>query len=199
MGNRSLDPARQRDPTYQLQMLQSALTDLKQLRRNSFDAETHQAFFGLEEAYGDYTLAGIEIQQRDDLTPQSKQTLIEWHREQLPEQIRGTETRMIEDTDISRQRQAAINEASSPAEAGERLRDLGVDPQRADEVVTYLQEREQFDRQFQQYQQALASLESAGISNDDFDSQQRQLLQRHFDSEQARTWAKLKSLDSPAL
>lgn len=196
MGNQSLDPTRQSDPAYQLQMLKSALADLKQLRRNAFDPATHDAFFAMEEAYGDYTLASIEIQQRDDLSPQSKQTLLEWQRSQLPEQIRRTETRMVEETEAGRQRQAAIAEAGSPAEAGERLRELGVEPQRADEVVTYLEEREQFDAQFQDYQQALASLESAGLSHSDRKSQQSQLLEQHFESEQARTWARLRALDS---
>ncbi|MDI9244211.1 lipase secretion chaperone [Marinobacter sp. CHS3-4] len=195
MGNRSLDPTRQQDPAYQLQMLKTALSDLKQLRRNTFEPATHDAFFGLEEAYGDYTLASIEIQQRDDLSAQSKQTLLKYHREQLPEQIRKTETRMIQETDMAKQRQAAIADASSPEEAGENLRDLGVTATQANEVVRYLQEREQFDQQFQQYQQELASLQNAGISQDDFEAQQTQLLERHFESEQTRTWAKLKSLD----
>lgn len=197
MGNRSLDPARQSDPAYQLQVLKSALADLKQLRRNAFDPDTHDAFFGLEEAYGGYTLASIEIQQRADLSPQSKQALMEWHRQQLPPQIRQTETRMVQETEISRQRQDAIAQASSPEDAGERLRDLGVEPQRVDEVVGYLQERERFDDRFQQYQQALTSLEGAGISRDEFESQQVRLLNQHFDSEQARTWAKLRSLGEP--
>lgn len=196
MGNITLDPARQSDPAYQLQMLQSALSDLKQIRRNAFDGETHQAFFGLEEAYGDYTLASMEIRQRDDLSANSKQTLLEWQREQLPEQIRRTETRMVQDADTSRQRQQAIAEATSPEDAGKRLTNLGVASQQVDEVVGYLRERQQFAEKFEDYQQALASLEDAGISQADMESQQNQLLQQHFESEQARTWAKLRALDT---
>lgn len=199
LGNRALDPSLQQDPANQLQLLKSALSDLKQIRRNAFDPETHEAFFGLQEAYGEYTLATIEIRQRDDLSAQSKQTLMEWQREQLPEQLRKSENGMIREAEQSRLRQAAIEEASSPSEAGERLRALGVEPEQAAEVVGYLQEREQFDAQFQQYQQALASLENAGISQGDFESRQSQLLKQHFDSEQARTWAKLKSLGESSL
>jgi lipase chaperone LimK len=195
LGRQGLDPSRQQDPDYQLQMLKTALSDLKQVRRNAFDPATHDAFFGLQEAYGEYTLARIEIQQREDLSAQSKQTLMDWHREQLPEQLRKTENGMIREAEKSRLRQAAIAEASSPAEAGQRLQALGVAPEQAAEVVGYLEEREQFDARFQQYQQALASLENAGISQGDFESQQSQLLKQHFDSEQARTWARLKSLD----
>jgi lipase chaperone LimK len=197
MGNQALDPSRQNDPDYRLQVLKTALSDLKQIRRNAFDGTTHQAFFGMEEAYGDYTLANIEISQRDDLSAESKQTLMQWQREQLPEQIRKTETRMIEDTEISRQRQAAIAESTSPEEAGKRLRELGTNPQQVEEVVGYLREREQFDQQFQDYRQALASLDNAGISSDEKQSQQDRLLEQHFETEQARTWAKLRSLDTP--
>lgn len=194
MGNQTIDPVRQQDPAYQLEVLKSALSDLKQLRRNAFAPDTHQAFFGLEEAYGDYTLASIEIRQRGDLSEQGKQTLIEWHRQQLPEQIRKTETEMIEQAETSRQRQAAIAGANSPEQAGERLRALGMEPQQVTEVVGYLQEREQFDERFQNYQQELASLQSAGISNDDTKARQDRLLEQHFDSEQARTWARLRLL-----
>ena len=196
MGNQALDPSRAQDPAYQLQVLKSALSDLKQLRRNTFDPATHDAFFGLEEAYGEYTLASIEIQQRDDLSPQSKQTLLQYHREQLPEQLRQTETRMIQDTNQAEQRQAAIAEADSPEDAGDRLLELGVAPEQANEVVSYLKDREQFDQQFEQYQEDLASLQTAGISQSDFEAQQTQLLEQHFDSEQTRTWARLKSLDA---
>lgn len=196
MGNQTLDPTRQQDPAYQLQMLKSALTDLKQLRRNAFDPATHQAFFGLEEAYGDYTLATIEIQQRDDLSADSKRTLMTYHREQLPEVIRNTETRMIQEQEIHQQRQEVIANASSPEQAGEQLSEMGVPEEQVTEVVNYLTERERFDDRYQQFEQELASLQSAGLSDDAMSTQRDQLLEQHFDSEQSRTWARLKALDT---
>ena len=196
LSNQQLDPTLQSDPAYQLQVLKTALGDLKQLRRTSFDAATHEAFFGLEEAYGDYTIATMEIQQREDLSAESKQTLQAWHRRQLPEVIRKTETRMIQEQELHEQRQTAIAEASSPEQAGERLESLGVSSEQAAEVVNYLKEREQFDQRYQQYQQELARLDSSGISSDDYATQQAQLLEQHFDSEQARTWAKLRGLNT---
>lgn len=195
LGNQGLDPARQHDPAYQLDMLKGALADMKQLRRRMFAADTHEAFFGLEEAYGDYTLASLEIQQRTDLSTDAKNTLVEWHRQQLPEVIRRTETRMIEESGDLRARQQALSEADSPADAGRRLRELGVDDAQARDVVAYMKEREQFDSHYQQFQQALASLDNSGLAEEDRATEENRLLKQHFETEQTRTWARLRALE----
>lgn len=196
LGSQNLDPGRQHDPRYQLEMLKSALTDLKQLRRNSFDPNTHDAFFGLEEAYGEYTLASLDIQQRTDLSPEAKATLQEWHRQQLPDVIRRTETRMMADGERYQQRQKALADASSPQDAGEQLRDMGVDPAQTAEVVAYLEEREQFEQRFEQYRRELASLDQSGVTREDRAAMETRLLQQHFEDEQSRTWAKLRALET---
>lgn len=196
LGSQNLDPSRQHNPQYQLQMLKGALTDLKQLRRNSFDANTHDAFFGLEEAYGDYTLASMDIQQRTDLSPETKATLQEWHRQQLPEVIRRTETRMMADGERYRQRQEVLANANSPEEAGKQLEEMGLEPAQTAEVVAYLEEREQFDQRFEQYRQELASLDQSGVAEEDQATMEARLLEQHFEDEQSRTWAKLRALEA---
>lgn len=196
LGSQNLDPSRQHDPRYQLEMLKGALADMKQLRRNSFDASTHEAFFGLEESYGDYTLASMEIQQRTDISPEAKATLQEWHRQQLPEVIRRTETRMMADGERHRQRQEVLDSASSPEEAGRQLEALGVEPEQSAEVVAYLEERQQFDQRFEQYHQELASLGQSGVSEEDQAAMEDRLLEQHFEDEQSRSWAKLRALEA---
>lgn len=195
LGSQNLDPSRQHDPRYQLEMLEGALTELKQLRRNSFDPKTHDAFFGLEEAYGDYTLASMNIQQRTDLSPEAKATLQEWHRQQLPPVIRRTETRMMAEGEQYRQRQKVLSNASSPQDAGEQLRAMGVEPAQTAEVVGYLEDRERFDQRFEQYRQELASLDQSGVAQKDRAAMEARLLQQHFKDEQSRTWAKLRALE----
>lgn len=194
LGNATLDPSRQRDPEYQLAMFRDALNDLKQLRSASFNPETHAAFFGLEEAYGDYTLTTLHIQQRDDLSASAKETLQAWHRQQLPEVIRQTETRQFEDETMQARRQVALAEAASPEDAGRRLRDLGLTFEQAGEVVTYLEDRKRFQGTFEQYQTELNQLQQAGLAPDDMAARKTQLLNAHFSNEQTRTWARLKSM-----
>lgn len=196
LGNQSLDPARQHDPSYQLDMLKGALADMKQLRRRMFAADTHEAFFGLEEAYGDYTLASLNIQQRKDLSTEAKKILMEWHRQQLPEVIRRTETRMIEESSHHQARQQALARAESPNDAGRRLRELGVADTQAREVVAYMEERKHFDQEYQQFRQALASLDTSGLAQEDMAAQKSRLLKQHFEDEQTRTWARLRALDT---
>ena len=63
-------------------------------------------------------------------------------------------------------------------------------------MVAYMEEREQFDSQYQQFQQALASLDNSGLAEEDRTTQKNRLLKQHFDTEQTRTWARLRALGS---
>jgi lambda family phage tail tape measure protein len=137
----------------------------------------------------------MAIQRRDDLTPSGRQTLIEWERQQLPEVIRDTENQLVTQAKESAARQAAIAEAESPADAGRKLRALGLEGEQAEDVVTYLSERESFKQQYDDYQQALQETETAGLAPQEREAQREALLARHFKSEQKRTWARLRQLD----
>ncbi|MDX1633586.1 MAG: lipase secretion chaperone [Marinobacter sp.] len=194
LGDRPLDPARARDPAYQLGMFQQALGELKALRRSVFSPRAHDAFFGLEEAYGDYTLASLALQQRDDLTPAARDTLMEWHRQQLPPVIRRTEQRLHEDSERHDRHQQAIAAAASPADAGERLRALGLAEEQVGQIVGYLEERATFDDQYQAFSMEMARLEASGLAHQDLAAQRSTLLEQHFRTEQARTWARLRGL-----
>lgn len=189
-----LDPARQHDPAYQISQLRQALADLKVLRRATLSPETADAFFGLEEAYGEYTLASMEIQQRDDLTMEAKQALIQWQRDQLPDIIRRTETQLVSDTEQSMARQEVLANAASPDEAAAELRNLGMAPAQAQEVENYLHERENFDQHYDAYKEELVQLRDAGLAAEDLAQREEALLAQHFKGEQQQTWARLRQL-----
>lgn len=194
LGSRPLDPSRQQDPAYQMQMFHQALQDLKQLRNEMFSPATHEAFFGPEEAYDDYTLASIDIQRRTDLSESAKRTLLEWQRQQLPPQIRKTEQRLVSEQKTQQQRQAAMAAANSPEDAGERLIASGMDPGQAGEVVNYLRDRQQFAHRYDQFKTELNQLRDAGLAPSDLKQRQSQLLASYFDTEQTRSWARLRML-----
>ncbi|WP_417567272.1 lipase secretion chaperone [Marinobacter sp.] len=191
----SLDPARRGDPDYQVAALGDALAQLKALRQSTFDSNVHQAFFGLEEAYSEYTLATLAIQQRNDLSEQGKQALVEWHRNQLPKALKTTEQRLHASTRQQQARVSAINSASSPDIAGQQLRELGLDPDGAESVVNYLKHRERFDERFKTFQETLSRESSSGLATQDLATQREELLQQYFPDQQDRTWARLKLLD----
>ncbi|WP_296934670.1 lipase secretion chaperone [uncultured Marinobacter sp.] len=191
-----LDPARAGEPAYQLAALGDALAQLKQLRSATFSSEAHQAFFGLEEAYSEYTLATLAIQQRADLSEQGKQALVQWHRNQLPEQLRTTEQHLHASSQQQQARTAAIESASSPEEAGRQLAELGVNQDGVESVVNYLKQREHFDQRFQDFREAMDQADSSGLAEADLEKQRQALLERHFPQQQDRTWARLKMLGS---
>jgi len=79
-------------------MLENSFQQLKDIRRQTMSAEAVKAFFYLEEAYGEYTLASIQIQNNDALGLAEKNMYLELQRHQLPEIIQGTESRMLAGT-----------------------------------------------------------------------------------------------------
>lgn len=196
LQNTALDPSRQNDPAYQQEMLDKAFTDLKQLRQAVFSPEAHRAFFGLEEAYGEYTLATLEIARRPNLSNEARRSLVAWHRNQLPEPLQRTERRLLESNEENRKRIEIMETASSPESAGQKLMDQGMSPEAATSVTSYLQERQDFDGRYEHYNNALAQLRNSGLADKDQAAQQAQLLNQYFPDNKQQTWARLKMLGS---
>ena len=191
-----LDPSRAQDPAYQLNALGNALADLKALRQSTFSGPAHEAFFGLEEAYSEYTLASLSIQQREDLSDDGKQALIDYHRDQLPEVIRRTEERLHQEVTLQRQRVEAISNAGSPEDAGQKLAELGLDAQSVKGVTDYLQQRQRFEASFESFKQAVSEARLSGLATEDQRQHREALLKQHFPDEQTQTWARLRMLDN---
>lgn len=196
LSNRPLDANRRSDPAYQLEVLQTTFADMKQARRQNFTPEAHRGFFAMEEAYGDYTLAVMELRQREDLTQESMQTLMDWHRQQLPEPLRQSEAQQQRNTAQHQQRQQALEVASTPGEAAENLRQLGMEDAQAGQVEHYLQQRQDFTTDFARFQDAVAELNASGVSQEDLKREREALLESHFTDEQTRTWARLEAMGS---
>lgn len=192
----ALDPSRQNDPAYRLEMLEKAFTDLKQVRQGVFSPAAHQAFFGLEEAYGEYTLATLGVATRTDLSAEAKTALVAWHRDQLPSQLQQTERHLLASNEQSRRRMTTIDAAESPESAGQKLIAQGMSPEAAASVTDYLQERATFDARYQHYEVALDQLRDSGLTDKDVAAQKTQLLDQHFPDQKQQTWARLKMLGS---
>ncbi|MCK2150809.1 lipase chaperone [Marinobacter alexandrii] len=191
-----LDPSRQNDPNYRLEMLEKAFIDLKLVRQGVFSPDAHQAFFGLEEAYGEYTLATLGIAARTDLSAEAKTSMVAWHRDQLPSQLQQTERHLLASTEKNRHRIATIDAAESPEAAGQKLMAQGMSPDAAASVTDYLQERATFDARYQHYEAALDQLRDSGLTDTDVAAQQAHLLNQHFPDQKQQTWARLKMLGS---
>ena len=197
LENLALDPRRRHDPGYQLEMLSQGLDAVKALRQRSFDDTVRNAFFALEEAYADYTLASLQVQQRQDLSATEQHELIRWHRQQLPPLLQESEQRQLQQIAEHRSRQQLIDNAPSAQAAARALQEQGVPEQQVQDVASWLTERESFEQHFAEYQQALTALEQSGLNDSDREQQREQLRAAHFADEAQQTWARLRELDMP--
>lgn len=189
-------PADQQTPQFQLQVLRSSLAKLKELRRETMPADAVQAFFGLQEAYGDYTIKTLQIEQRQDLTNSEKAQMIANARDNLPPIIRHTQVQLTRNADRSAAIAKVEKTASSPDDAAEQLRQMGVSSDQIQNVVNYMTAQKQFNQNYATYLQDRQQIEQAGLAPEDKTKALQDLLKRDFSSEEARTQARLRDLAS---
>ena len=189
-------PHDQQTPEYQLQVMQESVQALRVLRREHMSEDQVEAFFGLEEAYEDYTLASIRIQNNSQLTPEQMHMELQAQRELLPEVIRNTENRIAEDA----QNAQAVNDLLlSDMQDGElemALREKGLTDEAVNDALDYRKQQRDFEHQYALYKKERDQLLSAGLSEHDLASQKERLLEKYFQSEHAITQAKVKDLSS---
>ena len=189
-------PHDQQTPEYQMQMMQQSVQALRALRREHMPENQVEAFFGLEEAYEDYTLASIRIQQNPNLSPEQMQLELQAQRELLPEVIRQTETRIAEDANTSQEINQLLLSDMQDSELDMVLREKGLSDAAVAEALGYRQQQRDFEGKYALYKKERDQLLSAGLSEQDLLSQKEQLLKKYFDSEQSITQAKVKDLSS---
>jgi lipase chaperone LimK len=171
--------------SYQLGILAQTFTDLKLLRRSHMNPQAVDAFFGDEEAYGEFTLAQARINTDTNLTPQQKAQQVNELRWQLPESLQLSASRRQEQQQSSQATQAVLNSSSSTTEKRAQLLTLHSEAM-VDRILTHQQETTSFQQQFDRYLTEKQSLEASQA-----DPQQHEaLFQRYFTDAQAQTKAR---------
>lgn len=195
-SSQPLIPEDQQDENYQLSMLEASFQTLKDIRRSTMSDDAVEAFFGLEETYGEFTLASIKIQKDPNLTPEQMQLALQTQRELLPEVIRNTENRMLDEIENSQTVNQLLLSDQNDNEIESALRDNGLSEEAINEALDYRKQQRQFEDQYALYQAERNQLLSAGLSEEDMITQKERLLQKYFHSEQTLTQAKVKDLNS---
>lgn len=188
-------PREQQTKAYQLQVMERSLQDLRALRRAHMSPEAIETFFGLEEAYEDYTIASIRVQFDDNLSEQDKAKLIQYHRSQLPETIRVTEERMVQDNERNANVHAAIMSDDAKVLESE-LNAYGYTEEQKAEIIAFKLAQQDFDKRYQKYSEERSS-KLSGVTDEAAQKQiTAQLLGKYFDSEEEQTQAKVRDLNS---
>lgn len=188
-------PPGEQGAAYQISVLKQGLTKLRQLRRETMPPDAVKAFFGNQEAYGNYVLKSLEIQQRTDLTASEKAQMITNARNQLPAIIRHAQNQLVQNKAQMQQIQKVEDTASSPDDAAQKLEQMGVSQGQVDQIVAYMNRKANFDSQYKAYSQDLKRLETASLAPGDMQQAKEQLLKQYFDNSEEQTWARLRDME----
>ncbi len=191
-------PPGQQGIDYQISVLRQGLDKLRSLRRQTMPADAVKAFFGAQEAYGDFVLKSLEIQQRKDLSDGEKAQMIANARNQLPPFIAHTRQQVASDQARMQKIQQVEDSAASPDEAAVRLEQMGVSQEQVNHIVDYMNRKAQFQTQYQAYSRDLQQLEKASLAPVDMKRAKESLLKQYFDTSEEQTWARLRNMDRRA-
>lgn len=187
-------PKEQQTKQYQIDMLEMTFQTLKSIRRETMSEEAVTAFFAMEEAYGEYTLASIRIQTDESLSADEKVALTQYHREKLPDVVRKTEETVMADAKKNQAIHQVITSGSEEA-LKQSLADEGYDEEVATEIVEFQSQQRLFDQRYQAYLSEKRQLLGAGLSEQDQSYQLEMLRTRYFNNEKELTQAKVRDLN----
>ncbi len=187
-------PSDQQTREYQIQMMESTLDEMRQLRRANMTDEAVEAFFGLEEAYEDYSLRAMKVQMDDTLSQEQKAKMVAYHRSQLPPIIRRTEERMVEDQKRHRERYEAISTAKDEQELAQKLSEQDISVEQKREILDDYRYQQEFDARYKVYAQERRRQLASVSTEEQKDAITDSLLEKHFSNEADQTQARLRDL-----
>ncbi|TDT43405.1 lipase chaperone LimK [Halospina denitrificans] len=195
INSQPVDREAAQSPQGQMRILEQGLADMKRARRDTLPPEAVDAFFSLEEAYGEFTLQRMQIQRNSELSAQEKQQQLRLAEEQLPEPIRETERHIQETNDYQQQVKQTIDRASSPDDAADQLKRLGLSDEQVESIAEQMHSDEQFEDRYADYRRKREELLESGLSEQDREQTLERLRKKHFESRQARSKAQFRDLD----
>lgn len=190
-----LIPSDQQTKDYQIEMLENTFEQMKSIRRQTMSTEAVTAFFALEEAYGEYTLASIKVQHDDSLSVDEKISMQAFHREKLPEIIQKTEDSVLADAAKHKIVHQAIT-SSSPEDLKQTLADNNYTEEATSEIIAYQNTQSNFDLRYEQYLSEKQQMSLSGLSEQDKSQQIQRLQENYFKGESEMSQARVRDLSS---
>ena len=174
-----------------LSILKSSFDRMKAERRNLFTSEQHQALFGLEENYQDYTLASLEILADQHTNDAQKRASIEELQAQLPLELQHSQQVGNEQKESSARLSQLAQTHPDDSDYHNALIAEGISEDKSAEMVAYRQSQRQFDKDYQAYHKAASKLDPESAS---YAADKEALINSWFATPELRTQAKLSDL-----
>ena len=176
-----------------LVILRNNFSMLKNKRNELFDSQTDNALFGLEAVYQEHTLSTLELFADQSLTDSQRHNELERLQQNLPPELQASQRE--DHTQRERQRRIEQIAASSVDDSSfhQSLLNQGLDPQKADELLSYRQQQTQFDSLYQQYRRVASKLNA---DDKHYARDLASLRSSFFSQPEQQTMAKLRDLQS---
>ncbi|WP_416398385.1 lipase secretion chaperone [Allohahella sp. A8] len=169
---------------YYAQTMEQTFEQLKALRRQYFGPQEVDAFFSLEEAYGEYALTAMKLNADESLTPQAREAALKEAERILPAQMIEAEKQARKQVALSDATVELFEQGRSPEEIksilAQRYPDQ-YDAKATDSVVSHLAREAAFEQRMQGYLEQKAALLADGISEADASAAIAALQARTFD------------------
>lgn len=178
-----LIPAELQNYQYYAETMVNTFEQLRALRRQYFSPDTVDAFFGLEEAYGEYAVKTLQLQADTSLSDDEKVEKIAALESLLPQQ-------MIDADRTARARAAAADSARSQFDDGASTDTIRAtltqqfDEKTANDIIDFYQREERWQNRLNQYLAEKASLSSASMADTDRKQALDGLRQQMFSAEE---------------
>ena len=188
-------PRNQQTREYQLQIMEDGLRQLREIRRQHMSEDQVQAFFGLEEAYQEYTLATVKIQFDENMSNEEKASMMQYHRSLLPETIRRTEVQLASDGEKNATMHQALSSGDEEALVSKLDAGQYTETQKQ-EIIAYQRSQSDFNQRYQAYLTKKKEMLS-GVENETLHADLVSNLQaEYFFTEQELTQARVRDLNS---
>ena len=175
-----LIPADQQDYAYYAQTLRDTFGQIRELRRQVFAPEVVEAFFALDETYGEYAVVTMGVQGDNTLSDDEKAARIEQLKQMLPEQMRAADTE-------ARQRIAAVQAARDQFAQGAELTTLKdtlsalYNDKQIAEMIALFREENAWQQRVDTYLKERELILTSALSESDKVLQIEQLRQQNFE------------------
>jgi len=171
-----------------LLVLRETTQTLRDVRGRLFTEQESQALFGLEDANTEFTLKSLELSADESLSLDQRRAEIERLQSELPEALQDNIETTAQQKEAQTQIQSVLNQDLDDAQLYTELEDLNLSPEHIDELLTYRQNQNYFEQQYQRY--ATAKTQSGDASNNE------SLLTEYFTTPEDQTKARLRDLSS---
>lgn len=161
--------------------MRSVKEDAKALRQAIFDAHTHEAFFGEEEAHDDYTLARLEVMEDPYLSATEKAARVAMLTEQMPAEFQR-EQQEVNQLITLQQLTAEARQSGGSEEDIIQLRRTLVGEEGAQRLEALDQQRSQWQQRLEAWRKERAAIvNNPNLSQADKEAELEQRRAEHFD------------------